>query len=650
VDDEIRFYIERAGNVAGPLSEDELRTAFREKNLDARTRVRLDGSDLWASPLAFAPLARGLGPSDRPPPPSPNEPTLELCPELAATPYELRDHLLFWLSEGVHTFGPLSGEQIRLGFERGRYRGASAALVDRDAFYPVALLFAPPMPSSRPPQPAMYPRPAPAPAVPNEASRPSDPLVAATTRCAVCLESIPRDALTCPECDEPVHGSIPGGSSPSIPEEAPDASWLKLHWRPLVTLGAVASLICTGIALRYLAPGRFAPARTTPKPAAMTAPASCASACWSGEACEMGHCVWQRPNDVGHIAEGSEPIVGGAFSLPKDISDAILLDGERFAISLLTGVEIHSARTGRALGLITDAPQSRRLYSVGQALYATAPQRIYVIDPITTRVLKTIETGSPAGEITLGAGGRRALVSLPTTHAVSVLATEYHAEIDRIQFGDDNVGPMGADDTGKRALVTTGQIPLPGLRDPAGGAVYAFDPGRLGSAQDRVRTSMVGNPVSVLMVPDGSTSFVVLRAHDKLVPLEWLSSGAVRQLPPIPTCREPEQIELLRRDRLGIVRCNEGRSIQILDLEKREIIRAIPFNARVADMAISPDGEQAVVALSGEGNGSVGLVDLRSYEVRILPLSAEPSRVRLASNGKVALLLSTFAKVAWVIR
>ena len=201
---------------------------------------------------------------------------------------------------------------------------------------------------------------------------------------------------------------------------------------------------------------------------------------------------------------------------------------------------------------------------------------------------------------------------------------------------------MGSDDTGKRALTTTGQVPLPGLAQPQGGAAYAFDPSRLASAQDRVRASMVGNPVSVLMTPDGEHSYVVLRAEDALVPLEWLPSGAVRQEARIPTCHEPEQIELVRRGRLGVVRCNEGRAIEVFDLARRELVRHVPFNARVADLAIAPDGKQAIVALPAEGGaegsraqspGFVGIVDLETWAVKVLPVGAEPTRVRLSPDG-----------------
>lgn len=456
----------------------------------------------------------------------------------------------------------------------------------------------------------------------------------------------------CPECDEPIAGtSVPlSTGTPSIPDDVPGASWLAMHWRPLVTLGAITALISTGIALRTLAPGRFSPTRAPVKPAAATAQAACSTSCWNGEACESGRCVWQRPNDVHHVAASAAPTVGGPFALPKDVSDALPLDGERFAVTLLTGIQIHNARTGGVLGLVSDAPQSRRLYRVGKVLYATAPTRIHVVDAATTRLLKTIDLGAQVGEVAVGASGRRALASLPSAHAVAVLATEYHAEIDRIQFGDDPVGPMGTDDTGKRALTTTGQVPLPGLREPQGGAVYAFDPSRLASAQDRVRASMVGNPVSVLMAPDGETSYVVLRAEDAVVPLEWLPSGAVRQQGRISTCRAPEQIELVRRERLGVVRCNEGRAIEVFDLAKRELVRRIPFNARVADLAVSPDGEQAIVALPAEGNGFIGLVDLKTFQVRMLQVSAEPTRVRLSPDGSMALVLSDRAKAAWVIR
>src|SRR5438105_14018580 len=124
---------------------------------------------------------------------------------------------------------------------------------------------------------------------------------------------------------------------------------------------------------------------------------------------------------------------------------------------------------------------------------------------------------------------------------------------------------------------------------------------------------MLGNPVSVLMTPDGSMSYVVLRSEDQIVPLEWLSSGAVRRKEAIRTCREPEQIELLRRGRRALVRCNEGRALDVVDLAAGKVIVHVPLNARAADMAISPDGEQAVVALPDEGSSSVALVDLQTY-------------------------------------
>ncbi|MEO7330096.1 MAG: hypothetical protein ABI193_16090 [Minicystis sp.] len=663
MDEEIRFYIERAGNVAGPVTDDEIREALRSDRLEPGTRVRLTGSDLWVTPQVFATFARSRAPSGSPPP-APTSLTKELAPGLASASTALLDLLLFWVSEGGQSFGPLTGEQIRQGHAAGRYRKAAVCLLDSAAWYAIAQLFGrDPTRATTPGARAIYLGAAASPSlVPiSEASPaaralsvPSELSSAATTTCTVCLERIPAGREICPECQEPVNAFSPASlrGPASIPDDLPGASWLGMHWRPVVTLGVMATLLTTGITLRYLAPGRFLPPRAAVKPAAsaLAPPAACATACWTGEACKEGKCVWQKPNDVRHVASTAGPTVGGPFALPKDVSDALPLDDERFAVALLSGMQVHNTRTGGVLSLVSDAPQSRRLYRVGKVIYATAPTRIYVVDGDTTRLLKTIELGAQVGEVTLGATGRRALASLPGAHAVAVLATEYHAEIDRIPFGDDSVGPIGADETGKRALTTTGQVPLPGLRDPQGGAVYAFDPSRLASAQDRVRASMVGNPVSVLMSPDGESSYVVLRAEDSVIPLEWLPSGAVRRLDRIPTCREPEQIELVRKDRVGVVRCNEGQAIEIVDLQKREVLRRIPFNARVADMAISPDGEQAIVALPAEGNGFIGLVDLQTYEVRILPVTSEPTRVRISPDGSMALVLSDRAKVAWVIR
>jgi hypothetical protein len=44
------------------------------------------------------------------------------------------------------------------------------------------------------------------------------------------------------------------------------------------------------------------------------------------------------------------------------------------------------------------------------------------------------------------------------------------------------------------------------------------------------------------------------------------------------------------------------------------------------------------------------LIDLTTYAVRMLPVSAEPTRVRIAPDGSMALVLSDRAKVAWVLR
>ncbi|WP_438024853.1 YncE family protein [Sorangium sp. So ce233] len=464
--------------------------------------------------------------------------------------------------------------------------------------------------------------------------------------CPVCLERITAGVALCPECGEPPDASKKSVRAPSIPDAAPDASWLSLHWRPLVTIGAILGLISTGAALRYLAPHRFSPSRAA---TAVAPPAPvCGAPCWSGESCQLGRCVWQRPNNVGHLVDA--PSIAGPFSLPKDAADALLLDSDRFAVALSSGLEVRSSRTGEALSLVTEAPNVRRLYRVGDVVYATSPSRIYVIDAATTRLLKTIELGEAVGDVVVGASGRRALASLPEAHAVAILATEYHAEIERIQFGDDAVGPVAVDDSGTRAITTTGQLPQPGQREPAGGVAYPFDPSRLGSEQDRVRTSMVGNPASALMSPDGSAGFVALRAANTLVPLTWLPSGAVRQEARITTCREPEQIELVRSDRRAIVRCNEGRAIQVFDLAKRELLRAVTFPGRALDLAVAPDGAQAVVALSGDGAGSVALVDLKSYAAKVHPLGGEPTRIRLAPDGGSALALGDRAKVAWVLQ
>jgi hypothetical protein len=544
--------------------------------------------------------------------------------------------LLFVLHEGGRSSGPFTGEQIRSAFEGGKHRQALVTLAGTEDWIAARRLFDRTLTDGR------------------AAVSTSTPSLAglSMTRCPTCCELVMSASAVCPECDEPMDPASAGARSSrpgSMPDEPEDASWLRLHWRPFLAFGAILSLIMAGIMLRYLAPGRLKAAEQRAASASATPPSkTCERACWSGEACQAGQCVWQRPNGVGHIKPN--PTVSGPWELPKDVSDVLLLDDERFAVGLYSGVQIRSTKTGQALELISEALQTRRLFRVGETLYAIGPQQVSVIDVADTRLLKTIDMGAIVGDVTLGANGRRALISLPGAHAIAIFSTELHAEIDRIRFGDDAVGPVGADDTGKRALTTTGALPIAGLGDVQGGAVYAFDPSRLATDQDRVRASMIGNPVALLMTPDGESSYVVVRGKNALVPLEWLPSGAVRQKKSIETCDQPEQIELVRKNRQAIVRCRRGRAIEVFDLATGKLVRHVPLSAQATDMVVTPDGEEVVVALPGDTDGAIGLVDLGTFEVELVPTAAPPTRVRIAPNGSSVLALSDRSKVVWVLR
>ena len=428
--------------------------------------------------------------------------------------------------------------------------------------------------------------------------------------------------------------------------------WFGTHWRPVVTLTAIGALLGSGVALRSLAPEAFTTARAAAASSVTVAEAVCDIPCWNGEACEAGTCVFRAGNDVGRLPKS--PTVAGPFSLPEDFVDVLPVDEERYFTSSMAGVHVASARSGEPLTLISDAPQARGLYRIGEVVYASSLQSIYVIETSSTSVQKAIEVGWPVADLAEGATGARVIVSLPAARAVAVIATDYHAEVSRFTFGEDQVGPVALDDAGKRAMTTNGQLPLAGFKASSHsttfGASYAFDPSRLPSRQDRVRTGMEGNPVDVMIAPNASTSFVVIRERDAVVPLEHPPNESIRQLPPIPVCAQPEQIELVRDGRRALVRCNVGRAIEVLDLARRQSVRRIEMNARVSDLVVTPDGKQAVIALPREGSGAIGLLDLATYELQLVPLSGEAHRVRLTPDGKVALAISDTTKVAWVLR
>lgn len=627
----LRFFVQAGpGRTAGPLSDDDLRDAIREGRYGADVRARCGVAPLWLPACAWAAL--GLTAPPNPLPPKPGDEERAVSPDLLLAPAEVLDTVRFAVAEHGQSFGPYPGKVLRDGFEGGKYRTAQVAPVGTEDWVAARRLFDRTLTDGA------------------RATQAHSAPDLKSVRCPTCRELILESAEVCPECDEPVAPASVASTRGSIPDDPEGASWWRMHWRPVVTFTAIMSLILSGVTLRFLAPGRFTvePPQTATALGVVPPPVVCDEPCWNGEACVEGACVWQKPNGVGHVE--ARPGVAGPFELKEDVTDALLLDQERFAVGLMAGVELHSTRTGQTLGLISEAIQTRKLVRTESAVYAVGPQHIAVLDLPSLRLLKTLELGGIASDVTLGANGRRALVSLPGAHAVAILSTELHVELDRIRFGDDSIGPVGMDDTGRRALTTTGSIPLFGLDNAqTGGAIYAFDPGRLATDQDRVRASLQGNPVNVMMSPDGK-SYVALRQANKLVPLEWQASGSVRQGTPIDVCDQPEQIELVRAGRRALVRCNRGRALEVLDLRDGRLVRHIPFNAPASDMVITPDGKQAVVALPGSTDGAIALVDLDTFQVELVPLTEPPSKVRISPLGDAVLALSSRSKVAWVIR
>jgi DNA-binding beta-propeller fold protein YncE len=631
--EELRFYVEiEPGKVAGPMSDDALRDALREGKFAPEARVRLDSMRWWLPARAWATLA--AAPGELPAPFDPKAAVVSSSPDLLLAPAELLDLLRFSVCEGGKVHGPVVGAALRDAVEGGRHRAAFIAPVGTTDWVLARRLFDRTLPDGARAVVARF--------------TTDGPFV----RCPVCLEQILDGLKICTECDEPIGGAIPMGvpsSRGTVPDDPEGASWLRLHWRPLVTLSAVVGILFAGIALRFLAPGRFQLEAAAPMGAPIEA--TCEQSCWTGESCQLRQCVWQPSQGARHIAP--RPGVAGPFALPADASDVALVDATRFAVGQLAGVSFHDARTGQILELVSEAAQTRSLTPAGEALYAAGPQHVAVLDPRSGRVLKTLELGGLIGGLSVGASGRRAFVSLPGIHAVAILSTELHSELDRIRFGDDPVGPVATDAEGRRAIVTTGAIPLAGLPDaeaPGTGALYRFDPSRFAADQDRVRASMPGNPAAILITPDGQKAWIALRATNKIVPVELLPSGAVRQLSPVDSCDQPEQIVLSRRDRRALVRCARGRAVEVVDVSTGAVVRHLPFNAPVTDLVVSPDGAQAVVALPASSGGAIGLIDLSTFETELVPLTEPPTRLRLSPDGASVLVLSDRSKVAWVIR
>ncbi|MCA9617466.1 MAG: hypothetical protein KC731_00500, partial [Myxococcales bacterium] len=616
-----------------PVTAAEAARRLREGALGPGDQLQLADHGLWAPAVAWAAIDVPV-----PPPPRHAPEQMEMPAELAALSDATFEQLRWWLRDGGRTEGPFDGAALIRELEARRGGVVLVALAGGGCWFPREAVD-----RAR-----------------HEAWRASAVSTGLTTHCQVCLEEIPVDAQTCPECAEPLSEMAPVPSAPRprarVSNEPPVTGlrWLKEHWRPMVTLAAVGGLLGFGVALRHLAPERYQPPEMMPA-GATAIEAACEDACWHGESCQMGRCVWQSPNDVGHVA--TKPEVDGPFELPADVTDVLPLDAERYAAANLRGIHVMNARTGGLLTTVSEAPQAQRMFRVGDTVYATSPRRIYVVTQDTVRVLKTIELGTSAHDLVVGASGQRVLASLPGAKAVAVIATDYHAEVARFFFGDDNVREVALDDTGSRALTTNGRIPLAGFSLPRAlsqqGAMYAFDPSRLPSEQDRVRTALVGNPVDVILAPDNQSSFALLREEDAIVHLESQPSGAVRQEGRLATCRQPEKLELIRRGRRGLVRCNQGKAVEVIDLDGFALLKHIPLSVRATDAVVTPDGQQAILALPPDGEdkkGAIGVLDLSDYQLTLHEVEGKPQRVRITPDGRTAVVISEGARSVWVLR
>ena len=108
-----------------------------------RARVRLAGSELWASPRAFLVLAKSPGAGNPMLPTLPAAVARDLPAELAAAPQAFRDMLMFWLAEGDTVFGPVSGGDLRASVDSGELRNAAAMVVDAGIWVRATLVASP---------------------------------------------------------------------------------------------------------------------------------------------------------------------------------------------------------------------------------------------------------------------------------------------------------------------------------------------------------------------------------------------------------------------------------------------------------------------------------------------------------------------------
>lgn len=409
---------------------------------------------------------------------------------------------------------------------------------------------------------------------------------------------------------------------------------------------AFVAVIGFGITLRYLAPERFAAGPTKD----LRSLAACAVPCWPGESCVGGVCTHAASRETTNL-RADQAKVRGPFSLPKDATAVMAIDDAQFGVGGLLGLEFRDIVTGDVTSTLTEALHTLDLFRVDRWIYAVAPSKIHVIDPARPAWLKAIELGGRAWNLQTSSVGNRVVASIPTAQSLSLISPELHTEIDRIHVADDRIGHVAIDDVGARAVIVTGRSPVQGMREPSfDGALYAIEPNRYASEQDRIRASVPGNPVAVLLIPDGTKALVALRASGTIQALDATPSGSFRHAESVKTCREPDALELIRPLRKFAIRCADARSVEVMSIAPLALDRHLAFDERVTSMAVSPSGQQLALTLSGDGHGALALIDLTTGDMTQIRVSPEPTALTYSPSGRTLVLFAERTRQAWTVQ
>jgi DNA-binding beta-propeller fold protein YncE len=267
-----------------------------------------------------------------------------------------------------------------------------------------------------------------------------------------------------------------------------------------------------------------------------------------------------------------------------------------------------------ATGPIAIAPHSHAVWSTDAAARTITAHRRRLARG------RSIDVGGAPIGIAISPNGRRALVTTAFYDEPGLAVVDFRtAEVDRRDVGPEPSAVAFAPN-GRSAYLTGG-----GRK----GKLIRVDPG---SGRVRWRISLGRHPLGLAILADGEQAVVALNGASALALVD-LGERRVRR---IKTAPFPREVAVSPDGTRAVVTHNgfDSRSVTIVDLEHRRVLRRVIVGREPAGVAYSHSGDVALVACSGSGTAVV-LDGRNGQRRRTVKLGGAPRGVAVLGNRGV---------------